>query len=402
MPLIPRLKQVSLYAAVVTDAKSSVSMWTTLVLLFGLAPAFGHGRELNIQALIDELNILRPRQLGEIMKIAERHYDEPPVELSGVLSQLSGLFIFSPSANALLAIFLLSAVTSLVLAVCPPLSESASSFLVAFALGSMLGSIWLHSVVEITEVSNPRFFGLIVTLGFCFFVAVDKLVRLKRSDTNSSAHQHYHSHSIAEAPAAAASESEKVLRQRKSKTKDKKKVSSEPDPILTNPRPDTGMELAAVLNIAADTIHNITEGIYVSLAFHRGAVTGSFAVTLLALHELPHQFGDFALLLKGGIDRPTAIKAQILALSGMWIGVIGSVVFDHLAYSRQWPLVVNILGSSLEFTEIITPLTTGVFLYVATVGILPEVMSPDGGISRTLLQAGGITVGLALTYALGE
>lgn len=385
-------------------------MWTTsLVLLSGLIGAFGHGQghgseyALNIEALIDELDILKPRHLRDVMKIAERHFDEPPAEISENLTVLSAIFKFSPSVNAILAVFLLSALMAFALAICPPLGDRTSGFLVAFALGSMLSSIWLQSAVEMVETSNPRMFGLIVTSAFCFLIVID--IGLNNTGGNSSSshqHQHHHSHSSATDVSATAVNDASGLRRRKSKSKDKKTKSSSPIASDEKPKSNTQIELAAVLNVAADALHNVAEGMYVALAFQRGSVTGSLAISLMALHELPHQFGDFALLLKGGIDRSTAIKAQLIAVSGTWIGVALTILLNHLTYSRQWSLAVDILGGSLEFTEVVTPLTTGVFLYVATVGVLPELMSHDGGSSLALIQIVGIVLGVSFTYFLGE
>lgn len=47
-----------------------------------------------------------------------------------------------------------------------------------------------------------------------------------------------------------------------------------------------------------DFIHNITDGLAIGAGFSANANLGLITTVVVALHELPHEIGDFAILLK--------------------------------------------------------------------------------------------------------
>lgn len=129
--------------------------------------------------------------------------------------------------------------------------------------------------------------------------------------------------------------------------------------------------------IVGDSIHNFADGLAVGVAFSRGRNSG-FSTSLAVLcHELPHEVGDYALLLKAGMSLKQAILlnflSSLLALFGMVIG--------------------RFLGDTEEFTPWIFAAITGMFLYVAAVDMLPELNSSQNGIFELCIQTCGMAVG---------
>ena len=85
-------------------------------------------------------------------------------------------------------------------------------------------------------------------------------------------------------------------------------------------------------------------------------------ITLFAtlLHEIPHEIGDFVILLKSGL---TYKQAAISQLFTAFAGIFGA--FFALTFSSA-----EEAGNSIDF---ILPFTAGGFLYVSLVGILVDI-----------------------------
>lgn len=111
--------------------------------------------------------------------------------------------------------------------------------------------------------------------------------------------------------------------------------------------------------IFGDGIHNLADGLAIGAAFGDGYMSGFSTSIAVLCHELPHEIGDFAMLLKAGMTIKQAvfynILSSVLACVGMIIGLL--------------------LGSLHTFSAWIFTATAGIFLYVALVDMMPELSS---------------------------
>ena len=98
----------------------------------------------------------------------------------------------------------------------------------------------------------------------------------------------------------------------------------------------------------------------IGAAFAAGYMSGLSTSVAVLCHELPHEIGDFAMLIKAGMTIKQAIfynvLSSILAMVGM---VFGLLVAASLPQVTPW------LFSA----------TAGIFLYVALVDMMPELSS---------------------------
>ena len=130
--------------------------------------------------------------------------------------------------------------------------------------------------------------------------------------------------------------------------------------------------------ICGDGIHNLADGfvyftfvqldptmfpplrLAIGAAFAAGYMSGLSTSVAVLCHELPHEIGDFAMLIKAGMTIKQAIfynvLSSILAMVGM---VFGLLVAASLPQVTPW------LFSA----------TAGIFLYVALVDMMPELSS---------------------------
>uniref|UniRef100_A0A6I8NSC1 Zinc transporter ZIP13 n=1 Tax=Ornithorhynchus anatinus TaxID=9258 RepID=A0A6I8NSC1_ORNAN len=80
-------------------------------------------------------------------------------------------------------------------------------------------------------------------------------------------------------------------------------------------------QVSGYLNLLANTIDNFTHGLAVAASFLVSKKIGLLTTVAILLHEIPHEVGDFAILLRAGFDRRSAAKLQLSTALG---GVLGS------------------------------------------------------------------------------
>ena len=138
--------------------------------------------------------------------------------------------------------------------------------------------------------------------------------------------------------------------------------------------------------IIGDTIHNITDGIAIGAAFSQSIGGGLSTSIAVFCHELPHELGDFAVLVLSGMTVKQAMLTNFLTACSSFIGlIIGIFIGQQTKEGNQW--VFAVMG--------------GMFLYIALVDMLPELMHSDelGGAGRLqifFLQNVGILFGFIL------
>ncbi|XP_043274037.1 zinc transporter ZIP13 homolog [Venturia canescens] len=147
-----------------------------------------------------------------------------------------------------------------------------------------------------------------------------------------------------------------------------------------------GKHITGYLNLMANCIDNFTHGLAVGGSFLVSFRLGALTTFAILIHEIPHEVGDFAILLKSGFSRWDAARAQLLTASG---GIFGALV------------AVGCSGSGIESrTSWILPFTAGGFLHIGMVTVLPELLketNPKESMKQLGALLSGITVMAILT-----
>lgn len=66
---------------------------------------------------------------------------------------------------------------------------------------------------------------------------------------------------------------------------------------------NTDIKVSGYLNLAADVIHNFTDGLAMGASFLVGPTVGTVTTLTILLHEVPHEIGDFAILIQSGCTK---------------------------------------------------------------------------------------------------
>ncbi|XP_038534928.1 zinc transporter ZIP5 [Canis lupus familiaris] len=156
------------------------------------------------------------------------------------------------------------------------------------------------------------------------------------------------------------------------------------------PRGGAGANITWMV-LLGDALHNLTDGLAIGAAFSDGFSSGLSTTVAVFCHELPHELGDFAVLLRAGLPFR---RLLLLSLVSGALGLGGAA------------LGVGLSLGPIPLTPWVFGVTAGVFLYVALVDMLPALLRPPEPLPTldVLLQGLGLLLGggLMLTIALLE
>ncbi|CAN7990651.1 unnamed protein product [Ixodes hexagonus] len=216
--------------------------------------------------------------------------------------------------------------------------------LLSFAVGGLLGDVFLHLLPEAwgrlqKGSEDPArahlTLGLWVLLGVFTFVILELVFSATTSqDDRGVCRADINQNGVSKGDATSHSESLRTI------------------------------HVAGYLNLLANSIDNFTHGLAVAASFLVGIKMGMVTTLAILIHEIPHEVGDFAILLKSGFSRWDAAKAQV---STAVVGVAGAVA----ALTADSMEVVD------TSTSWILPFTSGGFLNIALVSVLPDLLKEE-------------------------
>jgi zinc and cadmium transporter len=114
---------------------------------------------------------------------------------------------------------------------------------------------------------------------------------------------------------------------------------------------------AGVLIFTGDFVHNFIDGLLIAGAFMLNIWTGIITTLIVMIHEIPQEFGDFAVLLNSGYKKLQALKINFIsALSAVLGGILGFFMFEKIESIVPYMVLI----------------AAGGFLYIALSDIIPE------------------------------
>ncbi|KAI1248485.1 hypothetical protein MGN70_009684 [Eutypa lata] len=331
------------------------------------------------------------------------------------------LFPGSPAVNALLATLYISGPPNFLLALCPPnIDPNSLSVMVAFAVGGLMGDTLFHLLPEIflgedspeharfvlVEPNRNLLLGVAIMVGFMTFVAMDKGLRIA---TGGEGHDHNHghgghSHDSGTDDKAQTSSVEVSSTEVKSRKKGKDATGLSEQASNGEKEMNPSVKLGGYLNLIADFTHNITDGLAMSASFYASPTIGATTTVAVFFHEIPHEVGDFALLIQSGFSKRAAMGAQFVTALGALLGTLIGIAVQEFGGGNSdggsTGLNSGIWGTSLSWGDLLLPFTAGTFLYVGTVAVIPELLETGPNkaqeLRKTLTQFAAIAVGAGI------
>lgn len=140
------------------------------------------------------------------------------------------------------------------------------------------------------------------------------------------------------------------------------------------------------LTLVGDGFHNFFDGVAIAAAFIVSTPLGITTTIAISLHEIPQEIGDFGLLLYSGYSRG---KALLFNLISALTAVAGGLLFFFFSGA-----VEHVESYALAFTA-------GMFLYIASADLLPE-LHKEKRAKRSLVQLALILLGAALIWLIAR
>uniref|UniRef100_A0A8C3LB50 Zinc transporter ZIP13 n=1 Tax=Chrysolophus pictus TaxID=9089 RepID=A0A8C3LB50_CHRPC len=268
--------------------------------------------------------------------------------------------------------------------------------LLSFAIGGLLGNVFLHLLPEAwaytcsatagegQSFQQQKLLGLWVIIGFLTFLALEKIF-LEKEDEGCPGVGCDYKASSGKIPNGSGYPLPKVAgKSQRAETNSTQCNGSS----LQSCRTDNRIKISGYLNLLANTIDNFTHGLAVAASFLVSRKVGFLTTMAILLHEIPHEVGDFAILLRAGFDRWSAAKMQLSTALG---GIVGAC----FAICAQSPKGAG------ETVAWILPFTSGGFLYIALVNVVPDLLeekNPWNSLQQVLLLCTGITVMVLLAH----
>ena len=223
--------------------------------------------------------------------------------------------------------------------------ESWVPVLISYAVGTLLGAVFLELLPQAFEMANSLE-GMAATIlaGILLFFVLEKLVLWRHCHVEQcEAH----------------------------------------DPPLA-PHHDHGR--SGMMIMIGDTFHNFVDGVLIAAAFLANHQLGIVTAIAIIAHEIPQEVGDFVILLHSGYSKGRAFIFNMLSSAAMVLG--GAIGYFALQSVQHWiPALLGLAAASM--------------LYVSVADLIPGLHKrPE--LLATLQQVVLITLGVGTIWLVGE
>ena len=216
--------------------------------------------------------------------------------------------------------------------------------LVCVSAGLLLTVAFTHLLPESFDgAADPVTLGWVLLLGILGFFLLEKLALIHHTHHHEGdAHHHHHGHDAREARRGGW-------------------------PILVG-----------------DTFHNFADGVVIASSFIVDPLVGLLATLAVMAHEIPHEIGDFMILLNAGFTRRRAFAFQLVSGSAAVLGgIVGYFVLERVQGLLPYALAVAAAS----------------FIYIALSDLLPEMMRRSR-LRETLPEVALVFAGVLLAWLI--
>ncbi len=215
--------------------------------------------------------------------------------------------------------------------------------LISYAIGALLGAVFLEILPHAFEHADPHHMAGTVLVGILVFFVLEKLVLWRHCH-----HDHCEAHE-AHAPAH-----------------------------------DHGR--SGLLILIGDTFHNFVDGILIAAAFMESTELGIVTAMAIIAHEIPQEVGDFLILLHSGYSRLKALVFNLLSSLATLVGAM--LAYFALSDLTEWiPTILGLAAASM--------------IYVAVADLIPG-LHKRTELKATLQQVLLICLGVGSILLVGE
>ncbi|XP_048059073.1 zinc transporter ZIP4 isoform X2 [Megalobrama amblycephala] len=283
---------------------------------------------------------------------------------------------YATLANLIICLMAMFGIVVLLFSACTQVFELCIQFCISLAVGSLTGDALLHLLPTFlglhvhedghdhdhTEDNLDYVYKLLVLLaGVYFFYLMESIFSI------ITRRQHHHHHDEEDSDVHHCDHG-KVL-QMFQREKQNKHSNSQAD-LVDAERKESFLEpvgtkreqrLLPYMITIGDGIHNFADGLALGAAFSISWRSGLATSLAVLCHELPHELGDFAILLHCGVSVKRALLLNVGSSLTSFIGLYIALSVSTETVAKEW----------------ISAVTAGLFLYVGLADMLPSLVHVD-------------------------
>lgn len=133
-----------------------------------------------------------------------------------------------------------------------------------------------------------------------------------------------------------------------------------------------------------DGVHNFIDGLAIGASFLVSLPVGIATSLAVILHEIPHEIGDFAALIHGGLDKKRAIFYNFVSGLTAVLGTLFALVLS------QYVVGIN---------NVLIPFAAANLIYIAGTNLIPE-LHKETQLKKSAIQIFTFLLGIAIMYGL--
>jgi zinc transporter ZupT len=149
--------------------------------------------------------------------------------------------------------------------------------------------------------------------------------------------------------------------------------------------------------IIGDGIHNLIDGLSLGAALSDSHLTGFSIAIAILFEEVPHELGDYAILVSSGMTPRRAALCNLMSASTCYIGLVIGIICSDLSTSSSNSYIFAIAG--------------GMFLYISIFNVMTDLnenfktcrsISMSTAMEMLFWQNLGIVIGVYILYSLAQ
>ena len=264
--------------------------------------------------------------------------------------------------------------------------SSAVPMLISYAIGAMLGAVFLEILPEAINATvknggSVQATTTTVLFGILLFFGLEKLVIWRHCHGD---HCEVHAiHTEENCPETHPDADAKSVTKYKAVSVKQPSISLHSHTHSHSHDYDGGR--SGMMVMIGDTFHNFVDGILIASAFMVDIKVGIVTSAAIIAHEIPQEVGDFLILLHSGYSKKQAFIFNLVSSFATVVG--GTIAYFALQHVQGWvPTILGLAASSM--------------LYVAVADLIPS-LHKRTELRATISQLSLILCGVASIWLTG-
>ncbi|MEK7633434.1 MAG: ZIP family metal transporter [Patescibacteria group bacterium] len=248
--------------------------------------------------------------------------------------KMTNMLIWAYSLLSVIIVSLLSLLGIFTLGINEKKLQKIIIYFVSFSAGALLGDVFIHLIPEVFKNETTIYTSVYFLLGILVSFLIEKIIYWRENHSSS---------------------------------------------ILGNK-----IKHFVSIILFGDGVHNFIDGLAIGASFLISVPVGIATSLAVILHEIPHEIGDFAALIHGGLSRKQALFYNFVSGLTAILGTLFALVLS------QYIAGVN---------NFLIPFAAANLIYIAGTNLIPE-LHKETQLIKSLIQIFTFILGIAIMYGL--